>query len=88
VHRLEGRAGEEPYNPALQFVQLLAPAVLNLPPGHTDAVPDTDPATQKYPATQAPEHALDDSPAMAPYSPALQFVHTPAPATLNCPAPH
>ena len=88
LQEAELRPGSEPYSPALQFVQLLAPAVLNLPAGHTDAVPDTDPATQKYPATQAPEHALDDSPAMAPYSPALQFVHTPAPATLNCPAPH
>ena len=82
MHRLEGRAGEEPYNPALQFVQLLAPAGLNLPAGHIDAVLDTDPTTQKKPAVQGPEQALDGRAAVAPYRPALQFVHTPAPARL------
>ncbi len=88
VHRLEGRAGEEPNNPALQFVQLLAPAGLNLPAGHIDAVLDTDPTTQKNPAVQGPEQALDGRAAVAPYRPALQFVHTPDPAALKVPGLH
>jgi len=33
-------------------------------------------------------HALDDKPAVAPYKPALQFVHTLMPCTLYWPARH
>ena len=71
-----------PYCPALQFVHTPDPLTLYLPTGHTDAVDDVDPATQKYPAVQLPLHPAVVMPDTSPYRPALQFVHTPAPPTL------
>ena len=71
-----------PYRPALQLVQAPAPPTLNLPVPQMAAVPLVDPGTQAYPAVQFPLHAADGRPAVAPYRPALQSVHTPAPPAL------
>ena len=60
--------------PALQF------------PLHADVV---TPLTEPYvPPGQTPLHTDDVRPAVDPYSPALQFVHTPDPATLYFPEGH
>ena len=77
-----GRAATAPYRPALQFVQVLDPATLYLPAGHTDAVGDVDPATQKCPALQLPLQLAVGMPDRLPCRPALQVVHTPTPPTL------
>jgi hypothetical protein len=82
------KPGPEPYSPATQLMQLLAARELNVPAGHMAAVLDTDPATQKYPAVHAPEHTLDDRPAVAPYRPALQFTQSIMGDTMYCPAAH
>lgn len=74
LHDANAIPGLVPYCPALQFVQLPAPARLNVPDGHTEGEADTDPGTQKYPAEQRPEQASVDRPDVAPYRPALQFV--------------
>jgi hypothetical protein len=82
VQEADARAGVAPYRPALQFVHTPDPATLYLPVGHTDAVGDVDPATQKYPALQLPLQPAVVMPDTPPYRPALQFVHTPTPPTL------
>ena len=48
----------------------------------------TDPAAQAYPAVQAPEHAADVRPAVAPKTPAGHRVHDPAPPLLYLPGVH
>ncbi len=99
-------AGADPYRPAAQSTHTLAPVREYLPAGQIAAVALVDPATQKYPAVQLPEHPGDDRPdidpydpaaqgavhdatpmlGLAPYSPALQFVHVAAPPREYLPA--
>jgi hypothetical protein len=71
-----------PYCPAGQGVQAEDPAREYWPAPHGVAVADTDPAAQAYPAEQLPEQADVVSPTDAPYRPAGQAVHAPAPARL------
>jgi hypothetical protein len=55
-------------------------------PEHAAVVsPDDDP---KVPAGHGAVHDADGKPPVAPYSPALQLVHTPAPPRLYVPAGH
>jgi len=69
-------------------VELVDPAGHAYPavqfPEHAAVVsPDDDP---KVPAGHGAVHDADGKPAVAPYSPALQLVHTPAPPRLYVPA--
>ncbi len=82
VQEADARAVVAPYRPALQFVQVLDPATLNLPARHTDAVGDVDPAIQKCPALQLPLQPAVVMPDTPPYRPALHSVHTPTPPKL------
>ena len=79
-------AASDPYRPALQLVQVPAPLKLYVPAGHTTAVALTDAAGHAYPAVQGPLHAADGRPAVDPYTPAGQSVHTTAPAIEYRPA--
>ena len=81
-----GRLLIAPYSPALQLVQLLAPAKLYVPATHDGG--DPVPAGQKYPAGHCAVHIDDGSADVAPYRPAGHAVHTPLPDTLYCPAAH
>jgi hypothetical protein len=88
VQKADARAVVAPYRPALQFVHTLAPLALNVPAGHTDAVGDVDPATQKCPALQLPLQSAVVMPDTPPYRPALHSVHALAPPTLYWPDGH
>lgn len=70
LHAAVGSAVADPYKPALQLVQLAAPARLNLPVGHAAADAFTEPATQKYPAEHGPVQVETFKPREAPYLPA------------------
>ncbi len=82
VHNGTDRPVVSPYRPALQLVQTPAPPTLNLPVPQMAALPLVDPGTQAYPALQLPVHAADGRPAVAPYEPAGQRLHAPAPPAL------
>ena len=71
-----------PYKPTAQLVHAPAPLTLNLPTGHMNAVPFVEPLAQAYPAVQLSVQPGVVSPDEMPYTPALQFVQTPAPARL------
>jgi hypothetical protein len=79
-------AASDPYRPALQLVQAPAPLKLYVPAGQVTAVALTDAAGHAYPAVQRPLHAADGRPAVDPYTPAGQSVHTPALANEYVPA--
>jgi len=86
-HDADVRPADAPCKPAGHGVHRDAPDRLYVPAGHTDAVRLVDPATHAYPALQFPLQLADVRPADAPYRPALQTVHKPAPGKLYCPAP-
>ena len=82
------KPGLLPYRPALQLVHIPAPPSEYWPAGQMDAVGVVDPAGQAYPALQMPVHDDWFMAALAPYCPALQFVHAAAPAMEYWPAGH
>jgi hypothetical protein len=59
-----------PYLPATQGVQVPAPVRLYCPAAQVAAVAVIDPATQAYPAVQAPVHVDTVRPVVEPYLPA------------------
>jgi hypothetical protein len=73
LHANVVNAGVAPNFPAGQGVHVLEPAVAYVPEGHMDAVDDTEPATQAYPAVQGPTHADVDWPSASPYLPAAHW---------------
>ena len=68
-------AAVAPNCPTAQAVHVDAPALLNCPKGHTDAVASVDPAGHEYPAVQFPLHADVFIAGVAPYCPAAHGVH-------------
>ena len=56
-----------PYTPAPHMLHTLDPGPLHCPATQTAAVLVVDPAGQRYPALQLPEHTDVDRPATAPY---------------------
>lgn len=78
----------DPYVPALQLVQLLAPPALYVPGWHTNAVGTTDPAGHAYPGEHVPEHNALVRPGVDPKVPAGHKTHVPAPAREYDPAGH
>ena len=66
----DGSAAVLPNRPVLQLLHTPDPLTLNLPSGHTDAVPFVDPNTHAYPALQLPLQPGVDRPLTAPNVPA------------------
>ena len=73
VHAADVRPAVEPYFPAGHGEHVPEPAVEYVPAGQMDAVDDTEPATQAYPAVQGPTHADVDWPPASPYLPAAHW---------------
>jgi hypothetical protein len=81
-----GSADVAPYRPAVQSVQVAAPAREYLPAGHITAVALTDATGHTYPALQLPVHPVVARPDVDPYRPAAQSTHTLAPVREYLPA--
>jgi hypothetical protein len=72
VHAAVDSLVVEPYRPALQLVQALAPTRLYCPSGQATAVALVEPAGQTDPAVQGPVHDDDARPDADPNRPASQ----------------
>jgi hypothetical protein len=77
---------EAPYRPAVQLVHESAAGGLYRPGAHDNCT--EEPAGQKYPATQLPEHAGEVIADALPKVPAGHGEHASAPARLYCPLGH
>lgn len=82
------RPAAAPKVPLGHRLQAAAPARLNLPTGHTNAVALVDPKGHAYPALQAPEHAAVPRPLLLPNRPGAHAVQDAAPARLYVPGVH
>jgi hypothetical protein len=88
VQDATGMAGVAPNRPAAQEKHTPAPDRLYLPAGHVAAVALVDPAMHAYPAVQLSVQEATGMAGVAPYRPAAQEMHTPAPDRLYFPGGH
>ncbi len=88
VQEATGMAGVAPYRPAAQEMHTPAPDRLYFPGGHVAAVALVDPTMHAYPAVQLSVQEATGMAGVAPYRPAAQEMHTPAPDRLYLPAGH
>ena len=78
----------DPNVPTGHELHTLDPDKLYVPGPHTTAVPLDDPDAHAYPAVQLPLHDALGMPAVPPYKPAAQAVHTSVPPRLYVPGGH